>query len=411
MTRFLTALAAFPVILLLSAASWAQESLSTRPLDPAERSALTPSRAMIDTGRDVASTACAECHGLDGAGVNPGMPHLAGQRMVYLHRMLKEYKDGERQNHKMNHAIGFLNEDALLSVSAYYASLAPLRPAPADGGGKGAGQADTGDPFTSIRSDMKKCDKCHGEDGNAEGSGIPNLTGQDPAYFERSMQAYKDGNRNHRLMQKLAGGLDDDTLATMGVYYGVQQPVQTETKGDGDAEAGKSLAADCAACHGADGNAGSADTPTLAGQDARYFVKAMEAYKERKRENEKMAEIAGKLSDKDFENLATFYASQTAVRRNVRTPLTTAQWINRCDRCHGIDGNSTDPRFPMLAGQDKTYLLNALKSYAEGKRGDTAMHAMSSPLSQADIARIADHYAAQEPKAVVYIDLPCEENE
>jgi cytochrome c553 len=48
------------------------------------------------------------------------------------------------------------------------------------------------------------------------------------------------------------------------------------------------------------------------------------------------------------------------VRRNTRTPLTTAEWIERCERCHGIDGNSTDPRFPMLAGQEKTYLASAL---------------------------------------------------
>jgi cytochrome c553 len=38
------------------------------------------------------------------------------------------------------------------------------------------------------------------------------------------------------------------------------------------------------------------------------------------------------------------------------------------------------------------------------------MHAMSDPLSQADIERIVDHYSTQQPKSVVYMQLPCEED-
>ena len=104
---------------------------------------------------------------------------------------------------------------------------------------------------------------------------------------------------------------------------------------------------------------------------------------------------------------AAFYASREPVRRDVRTPLTTTQWVNRCERCHGIDGNSTDPRFPMLAGQDPTYLANTLQSYIGTTRSNTTMHAMSDPLSAADIERIVKHYATREPKSVVYMQLPC----
>ena len=385
----------------------AQEGASaTAPISPLERSALTPSRETIELGRSVAEKACSECHGLDGVGAEPGMPHLAGQRTVYLYRVLKSYQSRQRGNDAMTHSIGFLNEEALLAIATYYASLppAPLPEAAAE-----ESQMQGGDPFGSIRDGMKKCVKCHGEDGNSSGSGMPNLTAQSAEYFVHSMQAYAGGKRDHKLMTKLVSGLDEQAITNMAVFYAVQKPQRKEFSGDGDAKAGAAASEACSACHGDDGNASGNDMPTLAGQDARYFVKAMAAYQDGSRQHEKMFEAAEKLSESDMENLAAFYASQEPVRRNVRTPLTTSEWIVRCERCHGIDGNSSDPRFPMLAGQNEAYLQAALKAYAGETRGNSAMHAMAEPLSQDDISRIAQHYASRTPKAVVYMQLPCEE--
>ena len=171
----------------------------------------------------------------------------------------------------------------------------------------------------------------------------------------------------------------------MAVFYAVQEPLPTQTTGDGDESAGRALAEACAACHGADGNALGAEMPTLAGQDARYFIKAMNAYKSGKRQHQEMFEAVETLNDEEIADLASFYAKQAPVRRNVRAPLTTAEWVARCDRCHGLDGNSTDPRFPMLAGQDPTYLTRALQAYSSANRTSTAMHAMSAVLSESDL--------------------------
>jgi cytochrome c553 len=88
-------------------------------------------------------------------------------------------------------------------------------------------------------------------------------------------------------------------------------------------------------------------------------------------------------------------------------PLKSTEWITRCERCHGIDGNSSDPRFPMLAGQDETYLRNMLKAYANGALENTTMYAMAASLSEMDIRRIGTYFASQQPKAVVYMQLPC----
>lgn len=397
------ALAFFP------AGGSAQDSAATQPVNSLERSALFPSREMLSLGKNVAARACVDCHGLDGESTAPGIPNLAGQRTVYLFRVLQAYQARERRIDAMNHATGFLNEEALLAVSAYYASLVPARPDSAEVGELVQVELDGADPFAGIREDMNKCDKCHGKDGNSTASGMPNLSAQDPAYFVESMQAYINGSRNHKLMAKLAAGLSEETLSRMGVYYAVQEPIRTATVGDGNADLGRELSGPCATCHGEDGNAGGADMPTLAGQDARYFIKAMLAYKSGKRDHAKMFEAVESLSEADIKNLAAFYAGQDPVRRNVRAPLTTAEWIERCERCHGAGGNSTDPRFPMLAGQDRTYLVSALQAYLNKTRTNSTMHAMSAPLGESDIGRIVEFFAASEPRAVLYIELPPEE--
>jgi len=409
MSISLKTLVASAAILVLPVTIWAQGPTATEPLTPDERAALSPSRAMLEKGLDVAKTACADCHGQDGVSTGPGIPNLAGQRTVYLHRVLRGYQDRARHNDDMNHAVGFLNEEALLAVSAYYSTLAPARPVSMEDEPATAIDAGGGDPFAGIRENLKKCTKCHGADGNSDASGMPNLTAQSPEYYVASMNSYIEGRRDHKLMTKLASGLDEATLNKMGVFYAVQEPARTETTGEGNADLGRELSGPCASCHGNDGNASGADMPTLAGQDARYFIKAMNAYQEGKRKHEKMFAAVENLNESEVADLATFYALQEPVRRNIRTPLTTGQWIDRCERCHGIEGNSTDPRFPMLAGQDRTYLARALQAYSGAARDNSTMHAMSTPLSESDIERMVEYYATREPKSVVYMQLPCEE--
>jgi cytochrome c553 len=379
----------------------------TAPLTAAESSALTPSRQQIETGRAVAEQNCAECHGMDGVATDPSRPHLAAQRTIYLHRALQAYQAHERRSDVMNHAAGFLNDEALLAVSAYYSNLAP---APATDAHEAAAAAvkDAGDPFAEIRGSMQKCVKCHGAEGNSSASGMPNLTAQDPDYFVSSMEAYENGTRQHKLMTRMVSDLNEQTISGMAVFYAVQVPVGSDTAADGSASRGKALSEPCAGCHGADGNA-NGKVPSLAGQDPRYFVKAMTAYKEGSRQNEKMFEAAENLGDGDMADLAAFYAAQEPVRRNVRAPLTASEWMTRCERCHGIDGNSTDPRFPMLAGQNEAYLVTAIQDYMGATRSASAMHAMAEPLTPEDVAQIARHYATRTPKAVVYMQLPCED--
>lgn len=407
-------------ILLIPATSWALGSAAVQAIGDTERTALYPTRAMIEFGRAAAEANCVSCHGADGISQTEGEPHLAGQRTVYLYRVLKAFQSGERSDKPNNHN-NFLNEKALISTAIYYSSLTPVHideQVDSAATGELSEVTETSvalvqaediaeDPFSSIRGAMKKCIKCHDESGNAEGSGMPNLTAQDPEYFITSMRAYIDGSRSHKLMKRLVGRLDEATMKEMGVFYAVQEPLQTETQGEGDANVGRRLSQDCESCHGVDGNAKKASMPTLAGQDAKYFIKAMKHYKDGTRQHKKMFEAVESISEQEMIDLASYYAAEEPRRRDVRMPLKSTEWIARCERCHGIDGNSSDPRFPMLAGQDETYLKAALIAYSAGVRENTTMHAMADPLSKIDIERIAAYFAAQQPKAVIYMQLPC----
>jgi cytochrome c553 len=47
-------------------------------------------------GKRLANASCAGCHGADGISTTPGVPHLAGQRPVYLYVELRVYQSGGR---------------------------------------------------------------------------------------------------------------------------------------------------------------------------------------------------------------------------------------------------------------------------------------------------------------------------
>ncbi|MCG6869009.1 MAG: cytochrome c [Gammaproteobacteria bacterium] len=78
----------------------------------------------------------------------------------------------------------------------------------------------------------------------------------------------------------------------------------------GDPTAGKEKSAACAACHGADGNAPTANFPRLAGQYEDYLLQALKEYRSGARTNPIMVAQVAALSDADMENLAAYFAEQ-----------------------------------------------------------------------------------------------------
>ncbi len=73
--------------------------------------------------------------------------------------------------------------------------------------------------------------------------------------------------------------------------------------------AGKAKAAAvCSQCHGISSPAAEASFPSLAGRDADYLKQALKDYRDKTRISDIMNNIAGSLSDKDINNIASYYS-------------------------------------------------------------------------------------------------------
>jgi len=68
-----------------------------------------------------------------------------------------------------------------------------------------------------------------------------------------------------------------------------------------------------------------------------------------------------------------------------------------CFSCHGPDGNSQNPVWPRLAGQNAVYIAEQLHLFKDGIRRNPVMQPMAAGLSDQDIDNLAVFFAAQTP--------------
>ena len=64
-----------------------------------------------------------------------------------------------------------------------------------------------------------------------------------------------------------------------------------------------------------------------------------------------------------------------------------------CFTCHGTDGRSVGGVPPSLAGQDRNYLLQALKDFKAGKRPATLMHQQAKGYTDQQLETLAAYFA------------------
>lgn len=157
----------------------------------------------------------------------------------------------------------------------------------------------------------------------------------------------------------------------------------------GDAEAGKTKAATCAACHGNDGNSMVAMYPKIAGQHAPYIVKQLKEFKaaatsggKEGRNDPVMNGMAMPLSEQDMADLAAYFSSQT--QKPGATPEDvieqgqklyrggdTSRGLVACQACHGPRGVGTSlAGFPMISGQHPDYIKAQLEKFRAGTRNN-----------------------------------------
>ncbi len=176
----------------------------------------------------------------------------------------------------------------------------------------------------------------------------------------------------------------------------------------GDAAAGETKAAVCAACHGADGNSAISMYPNLAGQNESYIALQLAHFKSGQRDNAIMAPFASMLSDQDMQDVGAFFATKhTLPGKADEAFVERGQALYRggdavaaipaCIACHGPDGRGmAGAAYPQVAGQYSEYLSAKLTEWREGASWGEDDHSKIMPdiakrLSDADIAALASY--------------------
>lgn len=336
-------------------------------------------------GKVIAEKTCKSCHGENGGGLAPAIPHLAAQRESYLFASLNEYKNGKRTHAALRDIAAQMSEADMRNVASYFASLPPIASTTAN-------DVKHTSPYEKGKVLAAECAKCHGEDGNAKTPGTPTLAGQQPHYLIAAILEYHRDDRKVTSMEAIMRDSDRLDLESLALYFAAQTPTQRGAATRGDAASGEPLSAMCGGCHGAHGISVDSATPNLAGQDAQYLAKSIKSYRTT-RQNWGMQRYVANLGDKDIDNIVAFYASQQP-KSGDQVPSSTQELAAKCNRCHDQnDGTATVA--PKMNGQDKDYLVMALRAYHDGKRESTTMHNMSFPYSNAIIESLASWYASQ----------------
>jgi len=163
--------------------------------------------------------------------------------------------------------------------------------------------------------------------------------------------------------------------------------LNTASAVEGNAEAGKTKSAMCAACHGADGNAAIPMYPKLAGQSASYIAKQLADFKlgmtsggKEGRADPVMGGMTMALSEQDMADLAAYFASQKAtagsgtaneIGKKLYLGGDATRGVTACVACHGVNGKGmNNAGFPAVASQNSAYIKAQLEKFRDGSRAN-----------------------------------------
>lgn len=160
------------------------------------------------------------------------------------------------------------------------------------------------------------CAACHGAAGNSRSSAMPIIAGLDVAYFKKQIADYAAGKRLSAEMEPYAKQIVNIGVDDIAAYFASRRREPTPVSSPADAVArGRAAAAQCAACHGPQGQGSAAQLiPSLAGQAPGYLREQMLLFKQDRRSPGDPAVTALKammkpIPDETFADLAAYYSS------------------------------------------------------------------------------------------------------
>ena len=187
-------------------------------LSPLARAASDPP-GDVTKGKAVAERVCYFCHGMDGRGLLPRYPVLAGQHSDYLIKQLTRFTSGAREHFIMNDITSRLTPQDVRDVAAYMHAQVPQKETthqPASPVAMAIFQ--NGKPAEGVPA----CQTCHGPRGEGQAALLyPRLAGQHPEYVVTQLNAFKTGDRNvepGNLMHDITLKLSDQEIEALANY-------------------------------------------------------------------------------------------------------------------------------------------------------------------------------------------------
>ena len=165
------------------------------------------------------------------------------------------------------------------------------------------------------------CFLCHGEGGLSISPTFPRLAGQQAAYVEAQLKAFKDQTRGDpnalAYMYGMASQLHPAMMKALGEYFQSLTPAPAKAEPAKDVSAGKDIfehgipslnVPACQTCHGSKA-AGLGQFPRLAGQHTAYIVMQLRAFKSGVRASPIMGPIAHNLTEAQMNDVADYVRS------------------------------------------------------------------------------------------------------
>lgn len=180
----------------------------------------------------------------------------------------------------------------------------------------GAGPAAAGPVDTPGYAKTVTCSACHGFGGNSRVEAMPILAGMSPGYFKKAIEDYASGRRVSAEMEPLARQVKILGIDEVAAFFASQKRTQGTSRPDPAGVArGRDAAAQCATCHGAEGQGDPAKlVPQIAGQPAVYLRNQLLLFKADKRSPgdeavTKVKVLLKTIPDQTLADVAAYYAS------------------------------------------------------------------------------------------------------
>lgn len=176
--------------------------------------------AMAGPSSTMLADTCAGCHGYDGVSAGPAMPTVAGQPAGYAKEVLIGFKSGERSATIMDRIAKGYSDDELGVIADFYAKKKW-----ADASNhENSKMATPVDPKLAAAGKklVKKCNKCHEDEGRSTVDDMPRIAGQWLDYLLIKFQDYKNPESKSPMpkkMKKQVAKLSEADLAAIAHYY------------------------------------------------------------------------------------------------------------------------------------------------------------------------------------------------